>query len=142
LLAHIERDGKVVDLPAVFVAKSGARVSMLLAAGRFVMDQRDYLVINGRDVTESERTRLQHSAILERASIGIAFTRDRQFVQANPYFERMFGWEPGALLGQPGSVVWANGDDYREIGRLAGPLLSAGQPFEAERRMSPPRRQP
>ncbi|HEY8706361.1 MAG TPA: PAS domain S-box protein [Burkholderiaceae bacterium] len=136
LLAELERNEMVVDFPVTLVAKSGALVSMLLAAGRFVMDQRDYLVINGRDVTESERSRLQHSAILERASIGIAFTRDRQFVQANPYFERMFGWEPGALLGQPGSVVWANGDDYREIGRLAGPLLSAGQPFATERRVS------
>ena len=135
LLALLERDGTVVDFPATLVAKSGAMVSMLFAAGRFVMDQRDYLVINGRDVTESERTRLQHSAILERASIGIAFTRDRQFVQANPYFERMFGWEPGTLLGQPGSVVWPDEDAYGEIGRLAAPLLLAGQPFEAERCM-------
>ena len=135
LLALIERDGRVTDLPAVFVAKSGVQLSMLLSAGRFVMDRRDYLVITARDVTESERTRLQHSAILERASIGIAFTRDRRFVQANPYFDRMFGWEPGTLLGQPGSVVWPDEDAYGEIGRLAAPLLLAGQPFEAERCM-------
>ena len=135
LLTVLERDGTVVDLPAVFVAKSGELVSMQLAAGRFVMDQRDYLVVNAHDVTESERTRLQHSAILERASIGIAFTRDSRFVDANPYFERMFGWEPGALRGQPGAVVWATARDHREIGELAGPLLSVGQPFETERRM-------
>ena len=108
---------------------------MQLAAGRFVMDQRDYLVVNAHDVTESERTRLQHTAILERASIGIAFTRDGRFIDANPYFARMFGWETGSLRGQPGAVVWANADDYREIGELAGPLLSAGKPFEIERRM-------
>ena len=135
LLALIERDATVIDLPVVFVAKSGARVSTLVAAGRFVMDQRDYLVISARDVTESARTRLQHSAILERASIGIAFTRDRHFVQANPYFERMFGWEAGALPGQASAVVWASEADYREIGELAGPLLATGQPFEAERQM-------
>jgi PAS domain S-box-containing protein len=135
LLTVLERDGTVADLPAVFVAKSGELVSMQLAAGRFVMDQRDYLVVNAHDVTESERTRLQHTAILERASIGIAFTRDGRFIDANPYFARMFGWEPGTLRGQPGSIVWANADDYREIGELAGPLLSVGKPFEIERRM-------
>jgi PAS domain S-box-containing protein len=135
LIARLDREGTVVDMPVVFVAKSGKLVSMLVAAGRFVMDQRDYLVINARDVTDVERARLQHAAILECASIGIAFTRERRFVQANPYFERMFGWEPGALIGQPGSVVWADDEAYREIGQLAAPLLSAGQPFEAERLM-------
>jgi len=135
LLTVLARDGTVSDLPAVFVAKSGRLVSMQLAAGRFVMDQRDYLVVNAHDVTESERTRMQHSAILERASIGIAFTRDGRFIDANPYFARMFGWGDGELPGQPGSVVWASAADHREIGELAGPLLSVGKPFEIERRM-------
>jgi PAS domain S-box-containing protein len=136
LLARVERDGTVLDLPAVFVAKSGAHVSMLLGAGRFEMDRRDYLVVNARDVTDSERTRLQHAAILERASIGIAFTRAGRFVQANPYFERMFGWPAGTLPGEPGSVVWSTDRDHREISELAGPLLSTGKPFEIERRVS------
>ena len=135
LLTVLERDGTVVDLPAVFVAKSGELVTMRLAAGRFVMDQRDYLVVNAHDVTESERTRLEHAAILEHASIGIAFTRHNRFVEANPYFERMFGWELGGLRGQPGAVVWRSAEDYAEIGQLAAPLLSAGKPFELERRM-------
>jgi len=136
LLKVLERDGTVVDLPAVFVAKSGALVSMQLAAGRFVMDQRDYLVVNAHDVTESERTRRQHSAILEHASIGIAFTRDRTFVEANPYFEQMFGWTHGSLRGAPGAAVWASPEDYAEIGLLAAPILTAGRAFEVERRMS------
>jgi len=136
LMTVLERDGTVVDLPAVFVAKSGALVSMQLAAGRFVMDQRDYLVVNAHDVTDTERTRRQHAAILEHASIGIAFTRDRVFIEANPYFEQMFGWPRDSLRGQPGSVVWGSPEDYAEIGLLAAPLLTAGQAFEVERRMS------
>jgi PAS domain S-box-containing protein len=135
LLAALERDGKVVDMPAEFVSRTGTRVSTLISAGRFVMDQRSYLVLNTRDVTASERTRMQHTAILERASIGIAFTRDGRFVEANPFFERMFGWAPGELPGQPGMVVWPSADDHYEIGELAGPLLAAGRPFETERRM-------
>ena len=135
LLIRLGREGTARDMQAVFIAKSGAQVSMLLSAGRFAMDNRDYLVINARDVTVSERTRLQHAAILERASIGIAFTREGRFVQVNPFFERMLGWAPGALPGEPGSAVWASDDDYREIGSLAAPLLSIGQAFEAEREL-------
>ncbi len=147
LLAQVTRDGRVHDMPAVFVAKSGARVSMLLAAGRFMMDQRDYLVVNAHDVTETERTRLQHAAILERASIGIASTRDGRFVQANPYFERMFGWELGSLPGQPITRIWVSGneaeggageaqaDEAAGIGELGAPMLATGRPFEIERRM-------
>ena len=133
LLARVAHEGTVLDVPALFVAKSGVRVSMLLAAGRFAMDRREYLVVNARDVTASERTRLQHAAILERASIGIAFTRSRLFVQANPFFEQMFGYEPGGLDGQPGAVVWPSDDAYEAVRALAGPLLSIGQPFESER---------
>ena len=133
LMLQLERNGRVHELPAVFMTKGGQAVSMLLAAGRFVMDGRDYLVVNARDVTDSERTRLEHAAILERASIGIAFTRDRIFVQANPYFERMFGVAPGGLIGQPGASVWLHLHDYEGFANLAGPLLAAGQPFELER---------
>ena len=129
----IELHGRVADLAVTIRTKAGARVSVLMSAARFEMDGRDYLVINARDVTETERTRLEHAAILERASIGIAFTRDRRFIQANPRFEAMFGWEVGELSGKSGNVIWATAADYDEIGRLAGPLLSAGQQFEIER---------
>ncbi|HZT54983.1 MAG TPA: PAS domain-containing protein, partial [Burkholderiaceae bacterium] len=55
LLAALEHGGKVVDMPAEFVTRRGERVSTLVSAGRFAMDQRDYLVLNTRDVTVSER---------------------------------------------------------------------------------------
>ena len=138
LATLLERDGTVIDMPAMFVTRSGVVGSMLLAAGRFAMDQRDYMVLNARDVTASERTRLEHSAILERASIGIAFTRAERFVQANPYFESMFGWTRGALLGQPSSAVWGVEAAYAEPGDKIHPLLSAGKPFEVERQMRRP----
>ena len=85
------------------------------------MDRRDYVVVNARDVTATEQTRLEHAAIFERASIGIALTRDRRFVQANPRFEAIFGWPAGELRDQPGSVVWIDEAEYAEIGKVAGP---------------------
>ncbi|WOB08648.1 PAS domain S-box protein [Piscinibacter gummiphilus] len=131
LLAH----GGVNEVETLFVHKSGAIVTLMMSAGRFTMDGRNYLVVNGRDVTEIQRTRLEHEAILKNASIGIALTRNQRFLQANPSFERMFGWASGELIGKPGAVVWATEEDYAEVGRIAGPLLSVGKPVEIERQM-------
>ncbi len=127
--------GRVEEMPARLLTRSGTVVSVLLSAALFRMDGRSYMVVNARDVTASVQTRLEHAAIFERASIGIALTRDRRFVQANPRFEAIFDWAAGQLAGQPGAVVWVDEADYAEIGRVAGPLLSAGEPFEVEREM-------
>ena len=126
--------GEVADLPTRFVTKSGATISMLVSAARFVMDRRDYMVINARDVTDSERERLERAAILANASIGIAVTRERRFVLANRHFEQIYGWEPGALIGQAGQTVWLSDDDYADVRQLVGPALGRGEAVELERR--------
>ncbi|MEO8921828.1 MAG: PAS domain S-box protein [Caldimonas sp.] len=135
LRAAMESGDRIAEMPASIATRSGRVASVLISAARFSMAGRAYMVVNARDVTLSERTRLEHAAIFERASIGIALTRNRRFVHANPHFEAVFGWSTGSLIGQPGAAVWTDDDDYAEIGRLAGPLLSAGQPFETEREM-------
>jgi hypothetical protein len=68
--------GSVMHLPMPFVTQAGADVPMLVSAARFVMDRREYMVINARDVAESERARLEREAILNSAPIGIAVTRN------------------------------------------------------------------
>ncbi len=135
LRAALDSAGRIDEMPARIATRSGAIAAVLISAARFTMDRRDYVVVNARDVTASVQTRLEHAAIFERASIGIALTRDRRFVQANPRFEAIFGWPAGELTGQPGSAVWFDATDYVEISKLAGPLLMAGQPFETEREM-------
>lgn len=84
--------------------------------------------------TEHE-TFLKYEAILDNASVGIAFTKDQRFEHANRAFEQLFGWPPGGLTGQSGIVVWDSDADYREVGASVGPLLARGQPVELERRM-------
>ncbi len=132
-IAQVREHGSATDMPTQFVTKSGRAVSMLVSGARFVMDRREYLVINARDVTEAEHTRLEREAILQNASIGIAVTRDRRFVLANPALERMYGWSPGSLVGQPGRVVWPSDEAYAEIGNIAAPLLGRGEQLEIER---------
>jgi len=136
VLSAVKAGSDVTNVETLFLTKSGQKVTMLVSAGKFSMDGRDYLVLNGRDVTETQRARLEHEAILKHASIGIALTRDRRFLQANPRFESMFGWEAGTLVGEPGMAVWGSREDYDNFGRLASPLLSQGKLVEFEQQMA------
>jgi PAS domain S-box-containing protein len=131
-VAAIRDHGQVQDMPTEFATKSGASISVLVSGARFAMDRREYLVINARDVTENERARLEREAILQNASIGIAVTRDQHFVLANPRFEQMYGWPPGALIGQSARAVWDSDEDYQRVGALLDPLLARGEPAETE----------
>ncbi|MEO7152810.1 MAG: PAS domain S-box protein [Burkholderiaceae bacterium] len=136
LLEALGPQGSVRDLRMVLLEKSGRPVTMRLSAARFTVNERDYLVVSARDVTETERAELEHQAILQRASVGIAFTRRGAFVRANSKFERMLGWEPDTLPGQPGSVVWRDADEYAEVSRIAIPLFGRGEALELEREVT------
>ena len=135
LVDTVRIHGRVTDMPVTFADKAGEPISMLVSAAPFSMDGQSYLVINARDVSETERNRLIQEAILDNASIGITLTRDQYFVQVNPRVETMFGWATGTLIGQHGSVVWSDVADYEAVGRDLGPRLSNGEQVETERPM-------
>jgi len=133
LLDLLGQHGSVDDVSVDFVAKHGAVVPLLVSASRFERDGRQLLVLNARDVTEAARLRIEREAILANASVGIAFTRERQFVMVNPQFERIYGWPPGALVGRSGRVVWASDAAYESLGAVIGPALRLGEAVEIER---------
>ena len=80
-------------------------------------------------------TLLKYEAILNNASVGIIFTKDRAFQHANRAFEDLFGWPTGELVGQPGLTVWGSPEEYAEAGAVVGPVLAQGKPVELERLM-------
>ncbi|MBI5718478.1 MAG: PAS domain S-box protein [Burkholderiales bacterium] len=128
--------GRVLHRAVAFRTRGGRRLDMSISAARFAMQGRDYMVISGRDLTAGERLRQEREAILANASVGIAVTRERQFVLANRLFEQMFGWGEGELLGQPGRVVWPDEATYAEIGQRHGPALGRGERVEFETTMA------
>ncbi|UUX96003.1 PAS domain-containing hybrid sensor histidine kinase/response regulator [Aquabacterium sp. J223] len=133
MLQRLRDEGRVQNQPLEFVDREGRRVSLLLSAALFVMDGRSYVVQISRDISELERTRQEYAAILQNASVGIAFVRERRFVQANPQCERMLGWAPGTLVGQSSRVVWPSDEAFEQIGRDIGPVLAEGRGVDIER---------
>jgi diguanylate cyclase (GGDEF)-like protein/PAS domain S-box-containing protein len=81
---------------------------------------------------EASRALLELRAILENATVGILFSKNRRLVQVNPLCAQMFGYTPDQLLGQLGRVLYPSDDAYAALGSEAGPILAAGQPFRAE----------
>jgi PAS domain S-box-containing protein len=132
-VGRVREKGFVTDLPVQFIGKAGTSFSMLVSAARFVMDRRDYMVINARDVTEKERERLEREAILLNASIGIAVTRDRQIVLVNRHFEQIFGWDDGELRGQPTVNLWGDASEFAQALEVTNEAINRGEAIEMER---------
>jgi diguanylate cyclase (GGDEF)-like protein/PAS domain S-box-containing protein len=87
------------------------------------------------DITERKRqagelARLvrEQEAILNSASIGICFVRDRKVVHCNRRFEEQHGYAPGELIGRPTAELYASEDDYRAVGE-AYQVLASGRTF-------------
>ena len=79
-----------------------------------------------------QQTLLEYRAILENASVGILFTRDRKVLHCNPRFNEIFGYAEGELQGQPGRVFYLSDTDYTRMGEVAGPRLTRGEPVSLE----------
>jgi diguanylate cyclase (GGDEF)-like protein/PAS domain S-box-containing protein len=78
---------------------------------------------------------LELRAILENATVGILFTRNRALVRGNPVFAQMFRYAENAFIGLPGRALYPSDAAYEAMGAEAGPILGAGQPYKAEAEM-------
>jgi diguanylate cyclase (GGDEF)-like protein/PAS domain S-box-containing protein len=88
------------------------------------------------DAPETEaqvrQTLLEYQAILDNASVGIMFTRDRKFVHYNEFFAQMVGWPRHELVGKPTHLLYVSIEDFQKLSRVASPVLSSGRPLELE----------
>jgi PAS domain S-box-containing protein len=133
VIALVREHGKIDNLPITFRSKRGEPISMLMSGAPFMMDGKEYLVINARDVSEAERRRLVQSAILTNASIGITLTSRDRFLEVNPQVEEMFGWPSGSLIGKSFDALVPDRQTRADIEReIAGPF-ARGERIDLER---------
>jgi len=128
----LEQRQAVQNIPATMLTRDRRRVSMLVSAARFTIDDVDYQMTSARDVTATEQARREREAILENALVGISFTRDRRIVMTNARFDEMFGWPRGALQNQSQRMVWPSDDAYADMVDTVGPSLSRGEQVDFE----------
>src|SRR5574343_1208980 len=93
----------------------------------------------GRDITELHETRQrlqrltnEQVAMLDNDLVGICRTRYRTIVWKNRAFERMFGYGPDELLGQPTRLLYPDDAAYTALGVAAYPVLKAGGHFRTQ----------
>jgi diguanylate cyclase (GGDEF)-like protein/PAS domain S-box-containing protein len=82
-----------------------------------------------------ERALAEQELILDNATVGIAFARNRVILRCNRYLEEMMGAAPGELAGQPTAELFANADEWRKARELAFAATAPGETHEAEHRL-------
>ena len=88
----------------------------------------------GRGKTTAQAL-IEFQAILENATVGILFSRNRMVAQANPLCAQMFGYSLDEFIGQPAQQLYPSPQDYAAVGSEAGPILAQGLPYQAEIRL-------
>ncbi len=78
---------------------------------------------------------LELRAILDNATVGIMFTRNRQVVQANARVAEMFGYQCNDLIGLSGTELFPSLAAYEELGHVLVPLLKQRKGYRGELQM-------
>ncbi|HEY3077591.1 MAG TPA: EAL domain-containing protein, partial [Burkholderiales bacterium] len=79
-----------------------------------------------------ERALAEQELILDNATVGIAFVRNRIIQRCNRYLEEMVGAGPGELVGESSSMLFADTDDWQRAGSLAFLTTAPGGTHDAE----------
>ena len=84
---------------------------------------------------EIARLALEQSVMLDNEVVGMVKLRDRRAVWKNRALDRIFGYDPGELVGAPTRLLYLDDASCEETARHAYETLSAGERFRAQLRM-------
>src|SRR3954465_3582258 len=134
--------GDTLNLERPYVRKDGTLIWGSVS-GRAVRagDPSQGVVWLFEDITQEReaeervsRALAEQELILDNATVGIAFVRNRTIQRCNRFLEEMVGAAPGALVGQKSSLVFATEEEWLEAGRIAFQRTAPGETYEAEER--------
>ncbi|HEX2200053.1 MAG TPA: EAL domain-containing protein [Burkholderiales bacterium] len=80
-----------------------------------------------------QRALAEQELILDNATVGIAFLRNRIYQRCNPRFEQMFGYAPGELLGCGTEVIYADTPSWNDDAAFYA-QMQRGEAVSTERR--------
>jgi len=134
--------GETVYVERRHVRKDGTRIWCSLS-GRAVQagDPAQGSVWLFDDITQEheseervQRALAEQELILDNASVGIAFVRNRAVQRCNRFLEDMVGAGPGDLIGQSTAVLFASRAEWEEAGRRVYARTPPGGTYEDEAR--------
>ncbi|HWU84616.1 MAG TPA: EAL domain-containing protein, partial [Rhodocyclaceae bacterium] len=70
--------------------------------------------------------------ILDNATVGILFTRNRTLVRSNALCARMFRYALDDFIGLPGRAIYPDDAIYESLGEEIGPILARGDAYRGE----------
>ena len=81
-----------------------------------------------------QRALAEQELILDNASVGIAFVKNRCIQRCNRFLEEMTGAGPGDLIGQSTAVLFASREEWEDAGRRSHAVTPPGGTYEGEAR--------
>ncbi|MZI94533.1 EAL domain-containing protein [Vibrio sp. CAIM 722] len=109
-----------------YMKNDGAQIYLELGYQLAKLDQADFCVVIGRDVTElvqqNEKLNsllIEKNALLDNTLVGMAWVEDRHIISCNQRFEDMLGYEPGAIIGASTEILYDSAETYRMFGSEA-----------------------
>lgn len=78
---------------------------------------------------------LELQAILDNATVGILFTRNRILVRCNALCAEMFRYPLAEFLGLPGRAIYPSLEAYEQLAEQIGPILASGHSYRGELEM-------
>ena len=78
---------------------------------------------------------LELQAILDNATVGILFTRNRALVRCNALCAEMFRYPLAEFIGLPGRSIYPSDEIYESLGEEIGPILASGHSYRGELEM-------
>jgi len=84
---------------------------------------------------EVRRALAEQALILDNATIGITFLRERSIQRCNPRMEEMLGYGPGELIGRSTELIHESREAFEEVGRIGYEVLTQGGTYSEERQL-------
>ena len=86
-----------------------------------------------REIEQSlQSALLEEQRIMDTATVGIVFLKDRKLVKCNRHFATMFAYSPEELIGHSSAIWFPSVENWERVGQAAYAVVERGEPFEFE----------
>jgi diguanylate cyclase (GGDEF)-like protein/PAS domain S-box-containing protein len=86
-----------------------------------------------REIEQSlQSALLEEQRIMDTATVGIVFMKDRKVVKCNRHFANLFAYSPEELVGHSSAIWFPTVENWQKVGHEAYAVVERGEPFEFE----------